>query len=384
MNLQIAYFASLKAEEGRPATPRIVLTTSTEMVLPYRTLACFSPSRELTVETVAKLAHALAPGCALWITANDAISPNPVCRGILDCRGFPRPSFGLSLAVCDFSEGVYNECAMLDTWVLGPGELEVRYGFERCVLHAGQVRSFVPYHAVPYIQPLFEDGGRRLANVIREHGHNGTKYLRFWETFLPRDLAGWWSRVLKSTIARRHGGTFIFVADSHTEGQFKDNIGIDLDLGNAIAHFHVANCLMDPPVPEAAQDLSRQRYWLSEVSTQWLLSKSALDAVVDSVAAIANVDGCVVVNRQFMARCFGAKISTRNGCELPLVDWNNHSISLDSSMERLGTRNNSACHFCRTNPGAIAFVISQDQDLRVYCSDKDHAYAFEGLWVPNS
>jgi hypothetical protein len=48
---------------------------------------------------------------------------------------------------------------------------------------------------------------------------------------------------------------------------------------------------------------------------------------------------------------------------------------MEPRLAKLGTRNNSACLFCREHPGAWAFVVSQDGDLRVFYSDEKAAYA---------
>ena len=71
------------------------------------------------------------------------------------------------------------------------------------------------------------------------------------------------------------------------------------------------------------------------------------------------------------------------GIEVPgaldLRDWYSREASVEPAVIKLGTRNQSACQFCREHPHAFAFVVSQDGDLRVYCSDGGAAYAFEAL-----
>src|SRR5262249_1907064 len=106
---------------------------------------------------------------------------------------------------------------------------------------------------------------------------------------------------------------------------------------------------------------------------------------LNAVAGLSEVDGCVVLDRGLHVKLFGGKIhsSSASGATgakvLDLRDWYAHDVSIESEIRKLGTRNQSACQFCREHPRTFAFVISQDCDLRVYCSDDEAAYAFEAL-----
>ena len=380
--IEFAYFASLKTEEGRAITPRIVLTADSGTLRPYRPLSRFTRPESLTVQLLGKLAPALAEGCAFWVTADETTSPALICHGILDCRGFPRPALGANYGVGDFSEAVYENHPNVDVIVLGPGDMKVTFGFRVTLLQAGVVRQFVPYTQVPFLQLLFEQVASRVVVEIKSNETKADKYLSDWKHSIPGDVQGWWSRVLDFMVSRRHGGTFVILPGLLDPSPFTDEIPADLDLGEKIAEFHLANCLLhtSEPLPEDPPNAHIKRNY--QFSTRWLFAKAALETATEAVSALANVDGCVVLDREFRVKCFRAKIAQKNGPILPLIDWNDRSTSLALSMEQLGTRNNSACHFCQSYPGAVAFVVSQDQDLRVYCSDATSAYAFEHLSVP--
>jgi hypothetical protein len=111
------------------------------------------------------------------------------------------------------------------------------------------------------------------------------------------------------------------------------------------------------------------------LANQWTSKRRDLYVIQNVVAGLSSVDGCVVLDRSLRTHLFGAKIrASKAGKGLPLIDPDTNA-DLSSEMEKLGTRNNSACGFCREHPGAYAFVLSQDSDLRLYCSDEKSAYA---------
>lgn len=98
------------------------------------------------------------------------------------------------------------------------------------------------------------------------------------------------------------------------------------------------------------------------------------------VADLASVDGCVIFDRELRVHGFAARIASRT---------NDHALTLRNAktgdaigaekLRGLGTRHRSAIDLCRSVPNAIAFVVSQDGELRVFCSDETGAYGFEGL-----
>ena len=117
----------------------------------------------------------------------------------------------------------------------------------------------------------------------------------------------------------------------------------------------------------------------------WLTKRNQFHVAMNAVAGLAEVDGCVVLDRGLRVHLFGGKIRSSSAHRpssarvLDLCDWYARDVIIEQAIRKLGTRNQSACQFCREHPHAFAFVISQDGDLRVYCSDDKAAYAFEAL-----
>jgi hypothetical protein len=74
---------------------------------------------------------------------------------------------------------------------------------------------------------------------------------------------------------------------------------------------------------------------------------------------------------------FGGSINVdRNGDEKrPCIHLaTKEVVPRNELLHPLGERHKSAYYLCHEVPGCIAFVISQDGDLRVFASDESHVY----------
>jgi len=202
-----------------------------------------------------------------------------------------------------------------------------------------------------------------------------------------------WARILDATVARQHGGAFIILPDEEAtletirnEYDIHDGLPIDLDLGLLLAESSAScarlNHLRRLTGAEGSESLTQQ---LCEQQNDWLTRRNQFQLALHAVVGLSEVDGCVVLDRGLRVHLFGGKIHSApgNGREareaLELRDWYARETSLERDIRKLGTRNQSACRFCREHPRAFAFVVSQDGDLRVYCSDDEAAYGFEAL-----
>ena len=108
--------------------------------------------------------------------------------------------------------------------------------------------------------------------------------------------------------------------------------------------------------------------------------RQKLHSLIETVVGFTSLDGCVIFGQNLDMVSFGSKLKTATTEDLlPLQDEDVDKNGLDNAMKSLGTRNNSALMFCRSNPGAVAFVVSQDGDIRVYRSDQQAAYAFDRI-----
>ena len=95
--------------------------------------------------------------------------------------------------------------------------------------------------------------------------------------------------------------------------------------------------------------------------------------VTDFVAALAAVDGAVLLQRDLKLVGFGAEITK---AEMPsgdeTVEHGNHPPPLGkpapTSLTDFGMRHRSAIRFCQEVPGTMAFVVSQDGGIRLFTS----------------
>jgi DisA bacterial checkpoint controller nucleotide-binding len=94
--------------------------------------------------------------------------------------------------------------------------------------------------------------------------------------------------------------------------------------------------------------------------------QEALFELSHLIAALAEVDGAVVLTRRFEILGFGAEISG----DLPTVAQVRRALDLEAkhvvveAIDRVGTRHRSAYRLCAALPGALAVVVSQDGGVR--------------------
>ena len=105
--------------------------------------------------------------------------------------------------------------------------------------------------------------------------------------------------------------------------------------------------------------------------------------ITDLAASLAAVDGAVVLRRDWRLVGFGAEITeTGLWSDDEEVEYGKHPDSMDGPIARplssFGMRHRSAYRFCQRVPGAMAFVISQDGELRVFCNVEGGVELFDG------
>ena len=65
----------------------------------------------------------------------------------------------------------------------------------------------------------------------------------------------------------------------------------------------------------------------------------------------------------FLCRCYG------------------YNKSEPINLRKFGTRHRSAYRFCMSVPGSLAFIISQDGDIRVMHSSADDVFLWDGFYA---
>jgi len=102
-----------------------------------------------------------------------------------------------------------------------------------------------------------------------------------------------------------------------------------------------------------------------------------------SVAHLAAIDGCVVLDRELRLQGYGGKIAADEAArasKITFADVQTKLLREESEIfNRFGQRHRSAFYLCKCCPHALAFVLSQDGALRVFGSDATHVYLEEDI-----
>lgn len=342
--ITLAYHASCLEEEGHFPRFRIIAG------YPYtsRHAVHFGPfPRYLKdVKALRKLAPAAGfRGSAIVFgeTWNAGEHAELICRGIYDTETLvfdDRMIFSNSLEDDPFLKSYF-----LVIRVEGPAFLKASYVPGSIYsLRGGNLRRLQTVASVPSVESLFLDLGAWLHSQLPTDDKRVQFFFENANVF-TRLMLSIWSRILWHVSDRRHGGTFIVlpVSKGHWRHSKQFDIAVsyrsDFSFGKAILGC-VHACLETTPA-------DGQGYG-DFFQTQWFRLRSERERHTRMLADLANVDGCVVLDRQLNVLGFGGKI------EVPVA-----------KMDGFGTRHGSAKAWCEKFPGGIAFVISQDGNLRV-------------------
>jgi hypothetical protein len=391
--IELAYYASLLEEEGRPTRMRIVFGADDAESIPYPLLARFKTPLAITdVSDVMKIAPALAgQEVALWVTERKGGSGSSwlECLGLLNSAvDSQRIMIGYPDAVVAGSQTVVHRQTYLKLAVEGSGHLRANFGLLwEYALRAGSVMPTTLFAMTPPLEGLLLESER----IVRRRCNELAAGVALPEFVLQnaREVTHLWTRILELTVGRQHGGAYIILPEEHAPPdsipdryRIDDGLPVDLDLGTRLAELSVscarlAELRRAPGSPGSKPSVDE----LCEVENDWLARRGQFQVALRSLAGLSEVDGCVVLDRGLRVHLFGGKLRPAHaaGRLFDVRDWYSRDESIESGVRKLGTRNQSACRFCREHPHAFAFVVSQDGDLRVYCSDDEAAYAFEAL-----
>ena len=108
---------------------------------------------------------------------------------------------------------------------------------------------------------------------------------------------------------------------------------------------------------------------------------SDLARTADFISSVSAVDGAVVLQRDLILVGFGAEIlNTKLPSEDEKIETRRPTgeVVLKPLID-FGMRHRSAYRFCQKVKRAIAFVVSQDGDLRVFCDIGETVRLYEGF-----
>jgi hypothetical protein len=377
--LSVAYQASLLREEERPVTFRLIVAEPTG--LPAEAGPPLGLHRLL-------FTHRRRLGTAELRRLSPAVSYHRALIGVRGDGGGEFEIWGVvysGLQWLHAAQGGRPAPSMLPpsslvVRVTGPGLVAVARGSTTlCALHAGRIGgSVMDVFASRWLAEAFMD---LRAEITALHLAERSRAHASWAALDQAVIASVAPQMLKrlvTTILRtRHGGILILVPSGRA----------DLSAGShALLRVKYAFCEEEPrrryrtlivaklralasaarrkPAPAWAADLRREAELFA--ADEALLELSSL------IAALANVDGAVVLTLRFELLGFGCEIggdlgdvtSVRRALDMEGTRW------IEETTETVGTRHRAAYRLCQRVHDAVAIVVSQDGSVR-FVAHKD-------------
>ena len=255
-------------------------------------------------------------------------------------------------------------------YILGPGDLKVSEGGKEYTLRANEL---LIHDSASFTKPtkewLFQLSKSLVKECEKSQDWNAEcmSLTELKSEFPLSDVMLMWSRILQEAVHMRHGGAFVVMPT------FEQTTPIDLkfplqahDLGREIVNAWLALSRAWRNDPEIDH--------LNRIEDKRLAVHRLLN-VTKSVAALSATDGCVVLDRQMVLHGFGGSIKANREYPNSYRDLTTDSeLATKELLVRFGERHKSALALVAHLRGSIAFVISQDGDLRLFASDTDHVY----------
>jgi hypothetical protein len=368
--IQLAYYTSLTQEEGRYPRFRCMIADVGKGNIQL-VASCTIPLDD--VELLRRLAPAASEtDGALLVTELDG---RLVCTGlvIMNDMGFAtkvgRPEI----------VGVGGSPSLVIR-VDGPGRLRVTEWAGTLLLGAGRIRQVVDYRLVPSVKELWDGlAAQMLDKTAEAEGEESRIYFGGQHT-LAELIHRIWSRDLAAAIDRLHGGAFaILPSEGSLEGfHIRCKYPVEMHLGDDIPEFWKSGV----HYAKARDDGQREA-----ATHAWSWRRATLFTKAEILAGLSSVDGCVVLDRNLQVLGFGGEIRVDDrkvqAATRALRNFRTDQLTPEAELEQYGTRHRSAYRLAKVHPGTMVFVISQDGDLRIFCSNEKDVFGFDHLhaWV---
>src|SRR5205823_5634323 len=96
---------------------------------------------------------------------------------------------------------------------------------------------------------------------------------------------------------------------------------------------------------------------------------------------LSATDRCVVLDRTLTVHGFGGSIYSKHQPGDEVCIWvrgeSKQEVAAKELLQRFGERHRSAYCLCKEVPNSLAFVISQDGDLRIFANDEAGVYFYD-------
>jgi hypothetical protein len=339
--LDVAYAASLQADEGRATEVSIAWVDRAERVDGPAGLLPFRDALELTPESIRRLAPAVEPKRGYLL-----VGPTP--EGGAQIWG---------LLHLHFSEEVRGSVPALVVQIIKPGTLRIRHIVDDFYLLA---------HGT-CVELLGSDQTWRLLRSMTltlNPGHVGPE---------PSPQALTLLRLALNMLRQGHGGAILVASDPHALATLEQRFPIESSRAGLLRQ--AVNQTQEVDLDATA--LTGEHAWEATLSRR-RQAGDRLFAVEEFIGQLTAVDGTLLLGRDLELLSFGVIIgpqsTTVDDASVRVVDPVDETVAEVAPLARLdlGTRHQSAVRFCFMNPGAIALVASQDGTLS-YCTRADAA-----------
>ncbi len=260
----------------------------------------------------------------------------------------------------------------------GPGRLSLTVGdYSLAEIRGGRVgRSRLDVFESRWLPERFAGTRAELAAIHDEARRAASSRWADLEPDVSRNVAQHMiRRVLATMRAAHHGGTMIFVpsacATQLAEGSRWLHLKYAFADGEPRRRFRTLMLEVMAALAEEGGAAGRAsvgfRDYDTSQSARVAFLEEAIAELAQLIAALADVDGAVVMTERFELVGFGGEITG----DLPQVDEVRRAFDLEAleteiePTDDVGTRHRSAYRLCAAVNEAIAMVVSQDGGVRV-------------------
>jgi hypothetical protein len=376
--LSVAYQASLLHEEGRPVTCRVALCPEADLdpavLAPYSfRVLNLSRARPFDEQEIRRLSPAVTfYRSVLAVTWSEG-------RGFQISAVINTGEWSRDLHA-DLPGMIHPIPEWLIIHVRAPGNLVVHLGSERLgTLMNGRIEEHVfNVFSTNWMERHLKTPAAESVKSPETHPADGVRFRSDLREILD---VSFFRRVIRIVRDRRLGGTLVIGPRPLSEqllepgGALTAKYRVEVD-GSSTGYLSLVDGLCSRLDGIARRKKVDSVGWLEFLKWNdeipYSFSSSYLD-IAGWLADMAAVDGCLLLDPQFMVLAYGVEIRVpgiENEIVYRAMDLE-ASVTIPESAEHAGTRHRTAYRLCRDFPAYLAVVVSQDGAVRFIANHRD-------------